>query len=256
MAITLGFAHAQDLPGLTELWRRCFPTDEERYIHWFYKNFLLPERCPTAFAGGRPVCSCTLLEGELHRGEKRSSVFYLYALATLPEYRGAGLAGSILDLAQETAERTDRAGVILRPASQSLFPYYSAHGYRTVFRLPLYRVKDLTEQGFVLRLEAAPGREELYRLYRETMAKAPCAFLKSRALFDAVIENAEEEDGGVQRLYRNGTPLGWCLRQGENICEFYLPAGTRVPPESLGWEAMYRGPLEFPVSGVLSPILE
>lgn len=256
MEITLGYAAPRDLSGLSELWVRCFPPDEEPYARWFYEKFLLPERCPAAFAQGRPVCSCTLMDGTLRRQGEEVPVFYLYALATLPEFRGRGLAGKILDLAQETAERTGRAGVILRPASRSLFQYYGARGYRTDFHLPLYRVADLAARGFTLERAAPPRLEELYRLYLETLKGESCVFLKPRKIFDAVLEDTTEEDGGVQRLSLDGKPLGWCLRQGENVCEFYLSAGTPVPRESFHLEAMYRGPLAFPAPGILGSILE
>ena len=54
---------------------------------------------------------------------------YVYAVATLPEYRGRGLAGRILTFAKEHYDEP----LILAPADELLIRYYEKLGFKTAF---------------------------------------------------------------------------------------------------------------------------
>ena len=85
---------------------------------------------------------------------------YVYAVATLPEYRGRGLAARILKFAQEY----DGQPLLLAPAEKTLMDYYEKLGFVTAFAAnrteqevtvtalsaeEAYETKPLTAQEYV-----------------------------------------------------------------------------------------------------------
>ena len=134
------------IPGLTALWHQSFG-DSEAYIQMFLDwNFdkvqtivyiaedkpvsvayLLPiEYMPVA---GHDEPDCAMKKGNDFRTSKEGpehgiNCWYLYAAATLPEYRGRGYFGEILSFVRANIPEP----VILVPGEESLISYYERQG--------------------------------------------------------------------------------------------------------------------------------
>ncbi len=71
-----------------------------------------------------------LLDCEIKADGKTSKGKYLYAAATLPEYRGQGLMAELIEKAKaETVEKGQY--LVTKPAEPSLFAYYGKFGFKT-----------------------------------------------------------------------------------------------------------------------------
>lgn len=118
------FADKSRETELIDIWQQSFG-DEEAYI----RMFLLwnAEKCRIVIkeADGKAVSVAYLLPVTYVRvGQEPVSCWYLYAAATLPEYRGRGYFGEIMSYIKEHIPEP----VILVPGEESLISYYEKLG--------------------------------------------------------------------------------------------------------------------------------
>ena len=82
------------------------------------------------FRDGRPVSMASFLPVQYLCSGAYVDARYVYAVATLPEYRGQKLAEQILRFAEEKYQ----VPLILSPAEESLTRYYEKLGFKNGFR--------------------------------------------------------------------------------------------------------------------------
>lgn len=124
----LGFAKWEDLPRLREIWFACFGGPEQ-YLDFYYEHRFSPRDTLVVRDAGQPVAMLTLMNVRLG-GEKGC---YVYAVATLPAYRGRGLQGQLGAFSLEEMRRREMSFGCLVPAEPSLFGFYKKLGYQTHF---------------------------------------------------------------------------------------------------------------------------
>ena len=118
----------RDADAILHLWSVCFG-DEEEYIRYFLAHRMTKENMLVIWADGRPVSMASFLPAAwLHNGEYQDAR-YVYAVATLPEYRGRGYATRILTCAREHFEEP----LLLAPAEESLIRFYEKMGFQRAF---------------------------------------------------------------------------------------------------------------------------
>ena len=122
-------ARPSDWESLMQIDRLCFNDPPE------FSELLLSEEsgadCMVAELDGKAVCSTFLFPLEWVSGSKTFRCLYLYALGTLPVFRGRGLAAALMQEVWEKYTSEGIQAVLLVPASPSLFDYYRKHGYQT-----------------------------------------------------------------------------------------------------------------------------
>lgn len=117
-----------DREQIREIWKTCFGDDEE-YIDFYLTNRMTKENMLVIHRNGKPVSMASFLPVEYCHDEMYSDARYVYAVATLPEYRRQGLAKQILQFAMDKFE----APLILAPAEESLCRYYEKMGFIRAF---------------------------------------------------------------------------------------------------------------------------
>ncbi len=128
----IDFAAIKDIAALKQIWSVCFG-DPGEYIDLFFSQRFKPEEALIYRESGRPVSVVYMLPLDIMaKGALRPS-HYIYAAATLPEYRGRGLMRKLLNQAEIAARQKGQAYSVLVPGEQSLFAYYEKMGYRTAF---------------------------------------------------------------------------------------------------------------------------
>lgn len=113
-----------DQPQLRQLWHEVFG-DDLSYIDSFQAHLLHPDGCVVAEADGRIISAMYILTGIRLPScpfDDRTAG-YIYALATLPEYRGHGIGRAVCRAAAASALETCGAAFVL-PAEASLYPFY------------------------------------------------------------------------------------------------------------------------------------
>ena len=122
-----------DEPGMIRIWSAVFG-DGEEYIRGFLSGLYRPGRAALAEVGGKLVSMAFFPRtGEIvYSDGKRVNCSYLYAVATLPEYRGRGLGAAVSRLAAMRAK--EDGAVAVCPAEPGLFGYYErVCGFETLF---------------------------------------------------------------------------------------------------------------------------
>lgn len=117
-----------DGEAIQEIWQTCFG-DEEEYIEFYLGHRMTKENMLVIYADGRPVSMASFLPVEYLCEGEYLDARYVYAVATLPEYRGRGFASKILNFAKEKYG----GPLILSPADESLMQYYEKLGFKRAF---------------------------------------------------------------------------------------------------------------------------
>lgn len=130
----IGQATDADRKGIEDLWLAAFPEDTPDDVIGFWNCGFTPEQATVCKIDGQIVSMAFLLPATLLMPSGDSiAVGYLFAAATLPTFRGQGLASKVIDTLHAHAIDIGMQAVFLRPAESTLFDFYARFGYRTAF---------------------------------------------------------------------------------------------------------------------------
>ena len=170
-------AKPHDEKALKALWKTVFG-DEDNYIDGFFAHMY--DRAFLCEDGGKTVSAVHLLNiGEMVCGEETQPATVLYAFATLPEYRGAGIGGKLSDMLLAASEDTFQT---VCPAEESLFGYYERrYGYTGVFKV--FEEKSEVLPNVEGNIKTVPiSAEEYGKLREEFLGNMPHIKFSKRAL--------------------------------------------------------------------------
>ncbi len=122
----------EDFPALKKMWRDIFG-DEESAVDNFFNKTAEAKNIITAFYHDEPVSVLYLLDSTICVGGCDYRAYYVYAVCTKAEHRGAGLMRKLLDIACEKAIGDGVDYLYLVPAEKALFALYGKNGYKTGF---------------------------------------------------------------------------------------------------------------------------
>ncbi|MDR0532059.1 MAG: GNAT family N-acetyltransferase [Oscillospiraceae bacterium] len=128
--MTPRWINRDDFQQILTLWQACFG-DGEAYVRLFWEE--CPWRGLAAEEDGRLASMLFLLPGGLALRGRQAPASYVYAVATLPDYRGRGFAGALTERAAQFARAEGQAALCLLPASESLYGYYAKLGFVNAF---------------------------------------------------------------------------------------------------------------------------
>ncbi len=113
---------------IQEIWQSSFG-DGEAYVDFYLKNRMTEETMLLYYLDGKAVSMASFLPTEYRRGGENIPCRYVYAVATLPEYRCLGCAAKLLDFAKNYYQEP----LILSPADEKLCGYYEKQGFVQAF---------------------------------------------------------------------------------------------------------------------------
>lgn len=127
----------RDGEQIENIWETCFG-DEKEYIRFYMEHRMTEENMLIIREEGKAVSMASFLPVRYLCDGEYVDARYVYAVATLPEYRGRGLAKRILTFAQEHYGQP----LILAPAEESLMRYYETLGFQKAFPDTRESMKD------------------------------------------------------------------------------------------------------------------
>ena len=146
-----------------KLYLTAFPEDEPAFAEDFLNRFF-ESSCRYIIKDGKLVSMLFLLDAVFTEKGREQRGKYLYAAATLPEYRGQGLMAQLIEKAKkETAEKG--MFLITKPATKSLFDYYRRFGFKTA----VYSKDCMVELGDIAQPLKKLDREEYIRKRNELL---------------------------------------------------------------------------------------
>lgn len=98
IAVKSDFSYAtyEDREDIITLWEICFG-DSREYIEFFFEHMVKEDTVLCRRHGGKVVSMACIIPAKIRGGGKCEKINYLYAVATLPEYRKQGMATSIIN---------------------------------------------------------------------------------------------------------------------------------------------------------------
>ena len=142
------FVDRHDFPQIVRIWQTCFG-DSKAYIRLFWDACFPLCRGLADEQDGTLTAMAFLLPGELALREETHPATYIYAVATLPEYRGHGIAAALMQRAAEIAKEEGQAALCLLPGSEGLYDYYAKLGYSVGFARQVHSLpKDAKQAAF------------------------------------------------------------------------------------------------------------
>lgn len=151
----------RDGEQIKKIWETCFGDDED-YISFYLEHRMTEDNMLVIYEDGKAVSMASFLPAEYLYEGSYQSVRYVYAVATLPQYRGRGLAGKILEYAKSLYGEP----LVLAPAEESLISYYEKLGFVRAFPRTIRNAG-----GSVQALEVMQQDEELPCMERVTAAE-------------------------------------------------------------------------------------
>lgn len=115
--------------SLISLWQTVFGDEPDFIDLIFKKEYESPVLCFAEIIDGKAVSAFYLIENTLKFENKYYHGYYLYAAATLPEYRKEGLMSVLINEALTYCEKNGADFVSLVPSEESLYSYYSRFGF-------------------------------------------------------------------------------------------------------------------------------
>lgn len=122
------FADLTMLDDLARLRCVCFDEDEA-YSRFYFSRRFTPDNTLVYVEQGRAVASLTLLPVTIVTPVRNFPAAYVYAVATLPDFRRRGIAGALLEHAETALRARGGEALLLVPASDGLRDYYAKFGY-------------------------------------------------------------------------------------------------------------------------------
>lgn len=130
-------ARESDIQQLKALWQSVFG-DREETADYFLKNAVSLSDIYAYKLQGKIVSAFYLVDSALKSGSETCKAKYLYAAATLPEYRSRGYMGEMIRYAAEYLPITGCKALFLYPADESLYGYYARFGFKPSFSEKIY----------------------------------------------------------------------------------------------------------------------
>lgn len=122
------FANETDTESMIDIWQRCFG-DSREYIQMYLDKRFETENMLVIHEDGKPVSMASFLPVMITINGEQIAARYVYAVATLPEYRRRGYATEIIKYAAEKYQEP----LLLQPAEEELERYYAGMGFEKVF---------------------------------------------------------------------------------------------------------------------------
>lgn len=144
-------ADIKDIPSLKEIWRISFG-DSEEYIDMFMEKQFKCAETVVYEEDDKVIAMFFLFRCDFSISGKAYPSFYLYAAATLPEYRGRGIMGSMIKFSKEYASKNGFDFIILSPAEKGLYDYYRRFGFSECFKSAKISLKAKTKEECPLSL--------------------------------------------------------------------------------------------------------
>lgn len=122
-----------DIPELKSLWKTVFG-DGDDVIDPFFDGVAQFSDTYAYRVDGKIVSAFYLIDASLQVNRETRPAKYLFAAATLPEYRGNGYMKKLIRYAADVQKKAGIADIFLFPANESLYNFYESLGFVCTFR--------------------------------------------------------------------------------------------------------------------------
>ena len=251
-------ARMSDRAALEAVYADCFP-GEPAFMTWFFDRVWRPEDTLVWQEGDAILADVLAIPVTLALDGERWPAHYIYAAGTLPEARGRGIMGALLNQAFEDGRAAGQQLSVLITQNDSLFDFYRPFGYATLSEIARREAaSEALSEGYRLRPAEAGDFPALEALYRAEMAgrlaleRDAVHFANMMALFGPDFTVLEDSSGRIE---------AWACAVLEGESPFIQECGgpkkaalAAVLCNRLGRALVYEGVGEGPRNGCLKAL--
>ncbi len=208
----------RDREAIETMWEQCFG-DSKEFIDFYMENRMTELNMLVIQRQGRPVSMATFLPADIQTPIGNLEGYYVYAVATLPEYQGQGLSTRILEFAQQHWQKP----LLLSPAESSLRIFYAKRGFQPVYVPKFYALQPAVTQDEV---ELKPATAKEYKHIRDEHWQGP-----------GYVAWLEEDIAYAMKhaAFQQGESLLFTNQQGQQLVMYTIDGNTmRIVETTLG----------------------
>jgi len=237
-----------DIPALKHIRKICFG-ESEAYSAFYFATRFTENNTLTYLEQDSPVASLTLLDAELLTADGHVfPVAYVYSVATLPNWRGRGIAAALSKYADDYLQARGVAASLLVPASAPLFDYYAKLGYETKFFVEKYEAACTDKESDTVLQASELEVGDYFRLRKEAYSGGGYYVQWSTDALDFALQDCRLTGGLAYRLHtaaREGFLLAYPMSDNTVIVkESWLdgdlyPLAVRLLQQKFGTHRKY-----------------
>ena len=122
-----------DISELKELFKDSFEVTQEEVNFFFLKKFDA-ESCLVCELNGKVVSGLHLMDANIILRGFKERADYVYAAATLKNFRKCGIMSALLEYSFKVTEKRGKKFSFLRPETPNLYRFYEKFGYKNFFK--------------------------------------------------------------------------------------------------------------------------
>ncbi len=127
-------ASHSDLNDIAQLWKIVFG-DTQSFVDFVTTELISPHNTFIDKQNNSLTGMTIIFPANLYRQKKIYRVYYIYGVGVHPQYRNQKIAAKLLQHIVCYAQNNNIDGLILMPATESLFSYYEKQNFQTAFSL-------------------------------------------------------------------------------------------------------------------------
>lgn len=200
-------------PKLMDIFNICFPNEED-FCRWFFKNIFSAENTLVDIENNSIRAMAEEIDCYI---EGLGEATYLYAVATLPQYRGKGICRRLIERSHREDIKKGKAASILIPGSSNLFGFYEKLGYKKsafISEREVYAPShDQNADNYFAENTVKTGEinaEDMIKIYERELSCG--SYIKrDKAFFETQKDMFKKFGGGCKGLFEKDTPLAYCF---------------------------------------------
>lgn len=173
------FADEADFPELKELWQTVFG-DSDDVLEYFFNHTIDTGNIYAFKKDGKIVSAFYLIDSSVIENNVNYSAKYLFAAATLPDYRKQGIMSEMIKITAEILRKRGIDLLLLYPADDKLYEYYTKLGFITKFNERYYSIdkKDIEKYKGKRYFNSSHSYDAIREyIPSESFAKFDCRYL-------------------------------------------------------------------------------
>lgn len=198
--------HAEADGQLRELWHSAFG-DGKDYINQFFSIYKADSVAHTLSVGRQVVSALYVLPFNLCVAGDSVPAAYIYAVATLAEFRGRGYMRTLMSNVEELLRNRGMVYVFLLPASDELRNYYARLGYTDCSKRDInvfIPSSGITVTGDLLQISSV---DSIFSLWCSWQKRTAPVVIHTRELLLLNISSCEMQGGGCFMLMHGAQPV-------------------------------------------------
>ena len=208
------FCNKRDVEQVKNIWEYCF-NDSPEYVDFYFENKFNPESTIALDDEGRIISSIHLNNHTLNMYFKEFEVPYVVGVSTLPEARGIGRMGELMNASLQYMYNEGYEISILMPID---FRLYTKYGFENCYDILVQNVKvdDLKKFKITGNFRKAEEPEELEEIYRYSQSGYNGYSVRDEVYFEQFIDEMERDGGHIYINYIDSEPEGYIAYSIDN----------------------------------------